>query len=103
MFKKRYPDIDLYDFEFVKRERNVIITPVVKDNHAWDFSDVKHLCGNGRLYVRLKAESNERASGEAGDKCQENIATVTTSESSAFTSSQVYSNVYLRNTDGANA
>ena len=53
VFEKRYPDIGLYDFEFVKRERNVLITPIVKGNHAWDFSHVKHICGNGRLHVRF--------------------------------------------------
>ncbi|CAH3153299.1 unnamed protein product, partial [Porites lobata] len=34
VFEKRYPDIGLYDFEFVKRERNVLITTIVKDNHS---------------------------------------------------------------------
>lgn len=34
------------DFESVKIEWNIIITPVVKDNHAWDFSHAKNLCGN---------------------------------------------------------
>ena len=43
----------MYDFEFVKRDRHTISTPVVKEAHLWDFAHVKHLCGNGRLYVRL--------------------------------------------------
>ena len=51
VFEKRYPGIGLCDFEFVKRERNVITTPIVKDNHTWDFSHVKHLCVNGGLHV----------------------------------------------------
>lgn len=46
VFKKWYPNIDLYDFEFLKIEWNIIITPVVEDNHAWDFSHAKYLCGN---------------------------------------------------------
>eukprot|EP00794_Sanderia_malayensis_P008367 gene8367-9265_t len=25
----------------------------IKDDHKWDFKHIKHLCGNGRLYVRL--------------------------------------------------
>ena len=77
VFNKRYPDIGLYDFEFVKRERNVIITPIVKDNHAWDFSHVKHLCGNGRLYVRLITHNIDEVSGKARDKCQEETAPAT--------------------------
>lgn len=51
----------------------------------------------------MKAESNDRASGEAGDKCQENIATATTAESSASTLSWVCPDVYLCNISGANA
>ena len=76
VFKKRYPDISLYDFEFVKREQNVIITPTVKDNDTWDFSHVKHLSGNGRLYVRLITHFFDVA-GKARDKCQEETAPAT--------------------------
>ena len=53
IFSWKFPDITMYDFEFVKRDRNIISTPVVKTGHRWDFVHVKHLCGNGRLYVRL--------------------------------------------------
>ena len=53
IFKRKYPCINMYDFEFVKRDRHTISTPVVKEAHLWDFAHVKHLCGNGRLYVRL--------------------------------------------------
>ena len=100
VFEKRYPGIGLCDFEFVKRERNVITTPIVKDNHTWDFSHVKHLCGNGRLYVRLITDIDE-ISGKAGDKCQDDTATATTSSISAPTPSQAYSNVDLCNTTSA--
>lgn len=53
IFKRKYPCINMYDFDFVKRDRHTISTPVVKEAHLWDFAHVKHLCGNGRLYVRL--------------------------------------------------
>ena len=53
IFKRKYPCINMYDFEFVKRDRHTISTPVVKEAHLWDFAHVKHLRGNGRLYVRL--------------------------------------------------
>ena len=55
IFSRKFPGITMHDFEFVKRDRNIISTPVVKKGHQWDFVHVKHLCGNGRLYVRLVA------------------------------------------------
>ena len=53
LFKVKFPLISETDFNFVKRERNTILTPVVKENHLWDYAHVKHLCGSGKLYVRL--------------------------------------------------
>ena len=91
VIEKPYPTNDMYDFEFVKREHNVIITPVTMSNIYVE------------TYVRLKAHINEKASGETDDKCQENIAIATTSESSASTSCQVYPNVSLCNTNSATA
>ena len=32
--------------------------PVVKDDHKWDFKHIKHLCGKGRLYVRLNVSKD---------------------------------------------
>lgn len=46
------------DFDFVKRERNTILTPLEKENHLWDYAHVKHLCGAGKLYVRLNICEN---------------------------------------------
>ena len=43
----------MHDFEYVKRDRNIISTPVVRKQHRWDFVHVKQLFGNGHLYVRL--------------------------------------------------
>ena len=53
LFKVKFPLISETDFDFVKRERNTILTPVVKEHHLWDYAHVKHLCGAGKLYVRL--------------------------------------------------
>ena len=53
LFKTKLPLITSRDFEFVRRERNTISVPVVEENHKWNFKHVKHLCGTGRLYVRL--------------------------------------------------
>ena len=55
IFKLKYPCINMYDFECVKRNRHTIFTPAVKEAHWWDFAHVKHLCVNGHLYVRLLA------------------------------------------------
>ena len=53
LFKVKFPLISETDFDFVKRERNTILTPVVKENHLWHYAHVKHPCGAGKLYVRL--------------------------------------------------
>ena len=53
LFKVKLPLITKKDFDFVRRERNTITTPLVKADHQWDFKHVKHLCGQGKLYVRL--------------------------------------------------
>ena len=53
LFKVKFPLISDTDFDFVKRKRNTILTPVVKENHLWDYAHVKPLFGAGKLYVRL--------------------------------------------------
>ena len=53
LFKVKLPLITKKDFDFVRRERNIITTPIVKAEHQWDFKHVKQLCGQGKLYVRL--------------------------------------------------
>ncbi|PFX23509.1 Retrovirus-related Pol polyprotein [Stylophora pistillata] len=53
LFKTKLPHITSRDFDFVRRERNTISVPVVKENHKWNFKHVKHLCATGPLYVRL--------------------------------------------------
>ena len=58
LFKTKLPLITNRDFDFVRREQNTISVPVVKENHKWDFKHVKHLCGTGRLYVRLNVSQD---------------------------------------------
>ena len=53
LFKVKLPLITKKDFDFVRRERNTITTPIVKSEHQWDFKHVKQLCEQGKLYVRL--------------------------------------------------
>ena len=57
LFVTKFPYISAADFDFVKRERNTVSKPIVKESHKWDFKHVKNLCGNGRLYVRLNLNS----------------------------------------------
>ncbi|KAJ7354986.1 G2 M-phase specific E3 ubiquitin protein ligase [Desmophyllum pertusum] len=66
VFRIKYPLISGKDFDFVKRDRNTITTPVVKENHLWDFAHVKHVCGSGKLYVRLNV-SKELIQGSFDD------------------------------------
>lgn len=58
MFSKKFPLICKDNFDFVKRDRNTISTPVVKEDHKWDYAHVKHLCGAGKLYVRLNVSKD---------------------------------------------
>ena len=59
VFKTKTPTIRTTDFDFVKREKNVISLPVIKTGFKWDFAHVKNLCGQGRLYVRLNVLKDE--------------------------------------------
>ena len=61
VFKRKLPLIGKNDFEFVKRERQCIVRPVVKQGYKWDFRHVKNLCGQGRLYVQLTVPSDDLA------------------------------------------
>ena len=51
--KTQIPDIAPDDFEFVKVLGKRVSTPVVADGYNWDFKQVKNLCGQDKLYVRL--------------------------------------------------
>ena len=52
LFKVKLPLTIKKDFDFIRRERNIITTPIVKAEHQWDFKHVKQLCGQGNLYAR---------------------------------------------------
>ena len=53
VIKNRIPNIGSSDFHFVKRDRFTLSVPVVKEGHKWNFENVKQLCGQGIVYVRL--------------------------------------------------
>ena len=70
----KFPLITLTFFDFVKRERNTIVMPVVKSSHRWDFQQVKELCGQVKLYVRLNVDAEALEISEDGE-AEENIDT----------------------------
>lgn len=43
LFKTKFPYITDLDFNFVKRERNTISKPILKENYRWDFKNLKSL------------------------------------------------------------
>ena len=53
VLKQRFPFVRPDHFDFVKRERNKVTTPVVSKSLEWNYKHVKELCGQGKLYVRL--------------------------------------------------
>ena len=66
LFKTKLPFITNGDFDFVRRDRNIISSPVVKKEHVWDSKHVKHLCGTGRLYVSLNVSKDTLVEDEEG-------------------------------------
>lgn len=76
VFKTKILTIRATDFNFVKREENVISLPEIKTRFKWESAHVKNLCGQGRLYVRLnvpKYELLER--GTSDDKLSKPVFT----------------------------
>ena len=37
VFQKKYPEISIYDFDYVKRKKNNISIPTVDDSFKWNF------------------------------------------------------------------
>ena len=57
LFRAKLSLIISDDFDFVKRDRNTVCFPTTTDSWEWDFEAVKTLCGQGKLYCRLKESS----------------------------------------------
>lgn len=53
MFWRKFLFISEKNLDFVRRDRNIISTPVMKGEHCWDYVQMKHLCGVGKFYMRL--------------------------------------------------
>lgn len=56
------------DFDFIKRDRNQLSFPVTTDSWEWDYDSIKTLCGQGKLYCRLKEPSSHLVSLFADDE-----------------------------------
>ena len=47
LLKQRFPLVRPDHFDFVKRDRNKVTTPVVNESLKWDYKHLKQLCGQG--------------------------------------------------------
>ena len=74
VLEQRFPFVRQDHFDFVKRERNKVTTPLVNKSLEWNYKHVKELCGQGKLYVRLNVLR------EVIEACDEPSPTVTTVE-----------------------
>ena len=83
MLQQKFPAMTAGLFDFVKRERNRVVTPVVKPSHKWDFKQIKELCGQGKLYVRLNVprEALEASEEEPASTSEQNMVQVSPNSS----------------------
>ena len=87
--------VDPDDFDYVKRDRNTIIVPNCTNDFRWGYSEIKKLCGQGKLYVQLKGAAIILDDSDDDDieattfqtTFQTTLQTVTASSSSAAASS----------------
>ena len=54
LFKQKITNIEPSGFFYVKRERNKLIYPETVKNYAWNYTNLKLLAGQGKLYCSLK-------------------------------------------------
>ena len=82
VFKKKYPEISIYDFDYVKREKNNILIPVVDGNFKWNFEGIKVLIGQGKLICRLNTTETSLFATEVGNRgnSSENSQIITISD-----------------------
>ena len=60
LFQTKFPHIESFQYDFVKRERNKICTPTTERSFSWNFSALKNLWGQGKLYCRLNVTRDSR-------------------------------------------
>ena len=68
VFQKKYPEISIYDFDYVKREKNNILIPTVDDSFKWDFEGIKVLIGQGKLICRLNTTETRLFATDVGKR-----------------------------------
>ena len=51
---RKLPFLNENDFEFVNRVNGKIIIPTKPDDFNWDYSQVKKLAGQGKIYIKMK-------------------------------------------------
>ena len=66
LFTKKFPAITAADYEYVKRDRSVISTPVTQPDFMWDFQSTKGLMGQEKLYCRICKSSHKSLGIEEG-------------------------------------
>ncbi len=86
-------------FDFVKRDRNVVTTPVVNKSLKWEYKNLKELCGQGKIYVRLNidrecVELNPESQAISSSEDDEALFRPAFSGTTAATSSTNNSNDY---------
>ena len=82
VFQKKYPEISIYDFDYVKREKNNITTPIVDDSFKWNFEGIKVLIGQGKLICRLDTTETSLFATDVGNRgnSSENSQIITISD-----------------------
>ena len=50
LFQKKIPNMNPYDFYYIKRGINKLVYPETASNYVWNYSNIKLLCGQGKLY-----------------------------------------------------
>ena len=67
LFQTKFPHIESFEYDFVKRERNKICTPTTERSFSWNFSALKNLWGQGKLYCRLNVTPDIVEEGTESD------------------------------------
>ena len=67
LFQTKFPHIESFQYDFVKRERNKICTPTTERSFSWNFFALKNLWGQGKLYCRLNVTRNIVEEGTESD------------------------------------
>jgi len=63
--ERKLPNLKPFDFTFVKRERGKIYTPTFGSDFQFDYCQIKKLCGQGKLYIRLNKNPTVSHSDES--------------------------------------